>query len=90
MRTIQETVKMLNNMQWGDHLSKLHISANELQLLSKRYAEMESLLDHIKQEMLCFRTVANQVGVNDADGFYLGHTNDIFNKIKAFTEMQPE
>lgn len=88
MKSVNETVKMLNDMQWGDYFSKLHISANELQAVSKRYVEMESLLEQIKQEMLCFRTVANEVGVNDADGFYLGHTNDIFNKIEQFGNAQ--
>ncbi len=88
MKSVNETVKMLNDMQWGDYFSKSHISVNELQAVSKRYVEMQSLLEQIKQEMLCFRTVANEVGVNDADGFYLGHTNDIFNKIEQFGNAQ--
>lgn len=45
--------------------------------------ELLEALQEIREEMKAFRHVANEVGINDADGIYLGHTKEIFDKASA-------
>lgn len=45
--------------------------------------ELLEALQEIREEMKAFRHVANEVGINDADGIYLGHTKGIMDKASA-------